>query len=324
MSDADLQRQITSDLKPAADAHFAAADAAKQRMQQVVNVLSDALRAQHSAAIQQHLKTLDGLMGDYAGLVTRGKTLATRVGQLHPDDERSPAAKLLTALTLKLGDQQKKLEGNYAKLKEMQAMANKALGAADSAAARLNRLWADMEAFLATNVKLFDTRLAQSEALRKAAEGAVAAQDAADLARIQARCEDRKNWKPTVSEINSRLIRFFAENGKELPESLREQFTRDRIKFNKTMEGLEATDKKIDALHKAVKAAKVAAAPAPKAISPAKAAAAMGIPKGNDARVKKALDASALEAALDALARELKLGVSGRELMNRLKKAKLI
>jgi hypothetical protein len=320
MSDADLQRQITSDLKPATDAHFAAADAAKQRMQKVVNVLSDALRARNPAAIKLHLNTLDGLMGDYAGLVTKGKALTTQLGQLRPDDERGGAAKLLAALTQRLGDQQSKLEGNYAKLKEMQAMANKALGEADSAVARLNRLWADMEAFLATNVKLFDTRLAQSAALRQAADAAVAARDAADLAKIQTRSEDRKTWKPTISDINMRLDSFFAETGKELPESLRDQFTRDRIKFNKTREGLQATEKKINALHIAVKAAKVATA---KALDPKKAADAMAIPKGNDARVKKALEAPALDTALDALARDLKLGVSGRELMSRLKKAKL-
>ena len=82
----------------------------------------------------------------------------------------------------------------------------------------------------------------------------MAANAVEDIAKLKARNEERKSWKPTVSDINVRLIAFFAETGKELPESLKEQFTRDRIAFNKTMEGLEATDKKIEAIHQTLKA----------------------------------------------------------------------
>lgn len=318
MSDVDLQRQIAEEIKPTADELAADAEAAKQRMQKIVNELSDAIRGRNAPLIKLHLGTLDRLLGDYAALVARGKALVARLARVRSDDERSKAAQALAALTKKVGEQQGRLDGNYAKLKEMQAMASKALGDADSAAARLTRAWADMEAFLATNVKLYQTRRAEIEALHQAADAAVRERDAQDLAKIQSRNDERKNWKPTISDINSRLIAFFSETGKELPESLREQFTRDRIKFNKTMEGLEAVDRKIDEHHKAIKALVI------KPIDAKKAAEAMGIPKGNDAKVKKALEAAALEAALDALGRDLKLGVAGRELMNRLRKAKLL
>jgi hypothetical protein len=318
MDDAALQREITTELKPLLDELVKDAGSAKQRMQQVVNVLSDALRAQNAALIRLHLNTLNGLMGDYAALVARGKALTMKLGRLRADDERSPGAALLAKLTGQLGEQQQRFDGNYAKLKEMQAMANKALGAADSTTARLTRAWADMEAYLATNQKLFQTRLAQMQAMAEVAKDAVAERDGVDLAKIKIRNEDRKTWKPTLSDINSRLIAFFAESGKELPESLKEQFTRDRIAFNKTMEGLEAIDKKIEAIHQTLKT--LALAP----IDTKKAVAAMKIPPGNDARVKKALEAPALEPALDALARDLKLPDNGRELIARLKKAKLL
>jgi hypothetical protein len=318
MDDAALQREIATELKPLIDELGKDAESAKQRMQKIVNDLSDALRAQNAPLIKLHLNTLNGLMGDYAGLVARGKALTMKVGRLRADDERSPGAALLAKLTAKLGEQQQRFDNNYAKLKEMQAMANKAIGAADSASARLTRAWADMEAFLATNQKLYQTRLAQMQAMAEAVKAAVAERDGADLARLKARNEDRKTWKPTVSDINVRLIAFFGESGKELPESLKEQFTRDRIAFNKTMESLEATDKKIETIYQTVKA--VAFAP----IDVRKAADAMKIPKGNDARVKKALEAPALEAALDALARDLKLPNSGRELLALLRKAKLL
>lgn len=318
MSDTDLQRQITDELKPAADELAAESDAAKVRMQKIVNELSDAIRAKNAPLIQQHANALERLMGDYAGLVSRGRALIARAARFKPDDERSNAAKALAALNKALGERQARLDGNYDKLKQMQAMAHKTIGEADSAAARLSRAWAGMEADLATNVKLFNTRHEQMGALEQAAQAAVAERDAQDLAKIQSRADERKGWKPTFSDINSRLIAFFAETGKELPASLRDQFTRDRIKFNKIMEGLQAVDAKIEARHKAIKALAI------KPIDAKKAAEAMEIPKGNEARVKKALDSGALGPALDALARELKLKVNAGDLLNRLKKARLI
>jgi hypothetical protein len=284
----------------------------------VVDALSEALRAQNAPLIKQHLDALDGLMGDYAGLVSRGKALIARAGKLKPEDERSAAAKALADLNKALGERQARLDGNYEKLKQLQAMAHKALEQADSAAARLRRAWAEMEAFLATNKKLYDTRLDQIATLEQAARAAIAERDTKDLAKLQARNEERKTWKPTISDINSRLINFFSESGKELDPSMKEQFTRDRVKFNATVEGLQATDAKIDAHYQTIKALAI------KPIDPRRAADAMEIPKGNEAKVKKALEAGSLHDALDDLARELKLKVNGSDLMNRLKKAKLL
>jgi hypothetical protein len=318
MSDADLQREIAEELKPTADELAADSDAAKTRMQKVVDALSEALRAQNAPLIKQHLAALDGLMGDYAALVSRGKALIARVGKLSPEDERSAAAKALADLNKALGERQGRLDGNYEKLKQLQAMAHKSLEQADSAAARLRQAWADMEAYLTTNKKLYDTRLEQIATLEQAARAAVGERDAKDLAKIQSRNEDRKSWKPTIADIDSRLINFFGESGKELDPSMKEQFTRDRVKFNATFEGVQATDAKIEAHYKTIKALAI------KPIDPKKAADAMEIPKGNEAKVKKALDAGSLSDGLDDLARELKLKASGSELMNRLKKAKLL
>jgi hypothetical protein len=318
MSDADLQRQIADELKPTADELSAESEAAKARMQKIVNDLSDALRAKNGPLIKLHLNALNGLMGDYAALVARGKALIVRVGRMKPDDERSDAAKALAALTKVLGERQARLDTNYDKLKEMQALAHKTLEQTNSAAARLSQDWADMEAYLATNVKLFNTRLEQITALEQAAQAAADERDAKDLAKIQSRNDERKSWKPTISDIDTRLIAFFSESGDKLPPSLRDQFTRDRIKFNKIFEGLQTLDAKIDVRHKAIKALAI------KPIDARKAADAMEIPKGNEAKVKKALESGALGDALDALARELKLKGNGTDLLNRLKKAKLI
>lgn len=318
MSDVDLQRQIADELKPTADELAVDSDAAKTRMQKIVNELSGALQAKNAPLIQLHLNALNGLMGDYAALVARGKALIGRVGRAKADDERSSAAKALAALTKALGERQTRLDNNYEKLKEMQALANKTLEQANSASARLKQAWADMEAYLATNVKLFNTRLEQITALEQVAKTAVNERDAKDLANIQSRNDERKTWKPTVSDINSRLIAFFNQSGDKLPPSLRDQFTRDRIKFNKVFEGLQALDAKIEAHHKAIKGVAI------KPIDARKAAEAMEIPKGNEAKVKKALESGALGDALDALARELKLKGNGTDLVSRLRKARLL
>ena len=287
-------------------------------MQKIVNDLSDAIRAKNLPLIQLHLKSLYGLMGDYAALVKRGEALVDRVGRLQAEDERSNVAKALATLTKTLGERQPKLENNYDKLKEMQTLANKTLGQANAEAARVERAWADMEAYLATNAKLFDTRLKEITLLEQIAQTAVKERDRNDLAKIQSRNAERTTWKPSLGDIDARLIDFFGNNGDKLPASLREQFTADRVKFNKILTALEAIDKKIDAHYKAIKSLAL------KPIDPKKAADAMEIPKGNDAKVKKALDSSPLDDALDALARDVKMKVSGGELMNRLRKAHLV
>ena len=318
MSDADLQRQIADELKPTADELAVDSDAAKTRMQKIVIDLSKALQAKNAPLIQLHLNALNGLMGDYAALVARGKALIARVGRAKADDERSNAAKALAALTKTLGERQARLDNNYEKLKEMQALANKTLEQANTASARLKQAWADMEAYLATNAKLFNTRLEQIKTLEQVGQAAVNERDGKDLTNIQSRNDERKSWKPTIADIDSRLMTFFTQSGDKLPASLRDQFTRDRVKFNKIFEGLQALDAKIEAHHKAIKALAI------KPIDARKAADAMEIPKGNEAKVKKALESGALGDALDALARELKLKGNGTDLMNRLRKARLL
>jgi len=318
MSDVDLQHEIVEDLKPVADDLASDSEAAKKRMQEVVNDLSEAIQGHNAPLIKQHLDALDDLMGDYARLVARGKALIGRTAKLKPEDERSPAAKALAGLNKLLGERQDRLDGNYEKLKQMQALAHKALEQADTAEGRLRRAWAEMEAYMTTDKKLYDTRLEQIATLEELAHTAVAERDAKDLAKIQSRNDERKGWKPTLEDIDIRLIRFFAETDKALDPSLRDQFARDRVKFAHMFEALRLTDGKIDTHHKAIKALAI------KPIDPKKAADAMEIPKGNEAKVKKALEADSLGNALDDLARELKLKVGGRELLNRLKKAKLL
>jgi hypothetical protein len=316
--DAELQKQVNDELKPAARELAADHEGAKGRMQRIVDELSKALQAQNVPLIQLHLNTLNGVMSDYAALVARGKALIARVGRLRSDDERSAAAKALAALTQSLGELQGRMDRNYLKLKELQNLAHTTLAQARVSNSKLAEAWAEMESYLASNVKLFDTRLEQSKALQQLATGAQADRDAKELAVAQSRSDDRKNWKPTVSDINSRLIAFFSETGKQLTPDQRDQFTRDRIKFNKTMVGIEAVDKKIEAIHQAIKALAI------KPIDVAKAVAAMGIPPGQTARVKKALEGSPLVDALGALAKDLKLDATGGQLLTKLQKAKLL
>lgn len=318
MSDADLQRRIADELKPGADELAGDVAAARQRMQKIVDELSPALQQKNVPLLRQHLKALDALMGDYARLVVRGQALVDKVGSLSAEDERSGAARALAALAQGLGEQQGKLERNWEKLKLTQAEANKVLAQANSEEARLKRAWAEMEAFLASSKELYKTRLAQLVALEQVAQAALAERDTKELAKIQARNEERKGWKPTVSEINQRLIVYYNNWGKALPEALKAQYTQDRIAFNKTFEGLQQTDAKIEERYQAIKALAI------KPIDARKAAEAMEIPKGNDARVKKALESGALADGLDTLARELKLKGNGTDLLNKLKKARLL
>ncbi len=312
-TDADVQRQI-DDIQPLATDLEADHEQAKRTMQAVVNAISGPLQKHNAAQVRPHLETLNDVMADYAALVTRGKDLAIRVNRLQADDAGGRTAKALAALQQKLDDLRGRMDRNYLSLKDLQNKANEEVERNKSSFAEA---WAEMEAYLDTNLKLHTTRLQQIKALHELATGAVAERDAKELAQIQARNQDRTTWKPTAADINSRLIQFFGQRGAEVGPDLQQQLTRDRVKFDKVATQISQLGQQIDTHFKAIEALAI------KPIDANKAAVAMDL-KGQVPRVKKAVDTHPLIDGLDALAKDLKLKVIGRDLLNKLKKARLI
>lgn len=310
----DAQLQLHEELEPEAAQLTKEHESFKAQVQAVINDLSKALDPPHAPSVETHLKTLNELMPSVASLVTRIDSLLERVRNLDTDD------KALPALNKSLTDLHGRMERNYLKLKWLQDKAHDALQQARSGAKNYTQALAEMEAFMAAALKTFKARLEQMKALHELAAGSVQARDAGELAQLQRRNDERKNWTPTVPEVHNRITRFAAlGDPKQLGKDVVDQVVRDRLGFLKTAGEIEVLNKQIDALFEQIKAMKA------KQIDVKKAMAALSMPSTHEAKLKKALESGEqMERLLEALAKDLKLKGADADLLARLKKAKLI
>ena len=313
-----LQQQI-ADLKTEAADLAKEHEPLKARVQKVINDISDPLRAGNAALIKRHLDALNTLMPTYAAVLASAKSLATRLENTKADDERSDEHKALVALTGAVAELKGRMERNYLALKGLQDKANDALASTKAAGSGFAQEWAEMEAWMDAQVKLANLRFEQIKSLHELALGSVAARDSAELAQLQRRNDERTGWKPTPEDVNIKLINFFGKGEPKLSQDLRDQATRDRVKFDKSARDIAEVYKKIDGYFTQIKALKI------KPIDLKKAATLLEIPGKFEGKLQKALDAGdQMDRALGALAKEAGLKASGADMVGKLKKAKLV
>ena len=140
MSDDKLMQRLKTDLEPRVKELEKDNEAQKPAMQDVINKLSTAIRAMDQPLIKRHAKTLEGQVGAYASLVTRAEKLVAELGAIDTDDR--DALKRIVALTEQASASQKKIKGNYEKLKELLSMAH--AKATDPVVAAVMAQWAEM------------------------------------------------------------------------------------------------------------------------------------------------------------------------------------
>lgn len=318
MSDAKLLQRLDADLAPRTDVLDKDNEAQKPAMQDVINKLSDAIRAMDQPLIKRHAKTLEAQVGVYAGLVDRARKLVDELGRIESDDR--DALKRVAALTQKASASQAKIVRNYTKLKELLDMAHDK--AQDPAAAAAMAQWAEMESWMTTQREVARTRVKQMQALVELADSAVADGDAKSLAQAQEKAKLRLTWKPTQLEIGDRYMKFCADCEAALGKDLQDQLKRDREKFKRMVTELADLNDQLDAYLAKLKSMKM---PPPKAakLDFRKAAGVLGV---LEAKLKKAWDggADSPEKALDGLARELKLKTTGKDMVAALRKSKLL
>src|SRR6267142_4972211 len=145
--------QEHSKIQPAAAQLQKDAEDQKNNIQTLVNDMTKALKDNNRPMIERDLKTLETLkMAPYAGLLADTNKLLAELKELEPEDG-SEDLKKVNALTNSLGELQGKLERNFAKLKQLEGMANKALAqSAKDGSASVDE-WAAMEAELNTHFK---------------------------------------------------------------------------------------------------------------------------------------------------------------------------
>ena len=315
----DLMQRLNTDFAERIDELEKDNDAQKAPMQDVINKLSDAIRAMDQPMIKRHAKTLEAQVSVYAGLADRAKKLIDELGKIDTDD--GDARKRVVALTQKASASNAKIQRNYVSLKELQAMAHDKAG--DTAAAAAMAQWAEMESWMTTQRTLLQTRLKQMETLVELAESSVADGDEKSFAQAQEKAKLRLTWKPTQLEIGDKYMKFCNDCEAALGKDLQDQLKRDRAKFGRILTECAELNDKLDAYYTKLKNMKMPAAAKAAKLDIRKAA---GVLDVSEAKLKKAWDAGAADPqkALDGLAKELKLKTTGKEMVAALKKAKLL
>lgn len=317
MSDDKLLQRVSTDLAPRTAELEKDNDAQKGPMQDVINKLSDAIRASDQAALKKYTKTLEDQVAVYASLVNRAKKLVEEFGAINSDD--SDALKRAGALKQKATTSLDKITRNYTKLKELLDMAHKK--AADPAVAAVMAQWAGMESWMTTTREVTRLRVKQMETLAELAKSAIADGDVKSLAQVQEKAKLRLTWKPTQLEIGDKYMKFCVDCEKTLGKNLQDELKRDIAKFARMVTELAELNDKLDKYLVALKTLKMPAAK-PARLDVHKAAGVLGI---DEAKLKQAWDAGSAnpEKALDGLAKDSKLK-TGKEMLAALRKAKLL
>jgi len=319
MSDDKLLQRLNTDLGPRTDELEKDDAAQKPAMQDVINKLSDAIRAMDQPLIRRHAKTLEAQVSAYAALVGRARKLAEDLGKVESEDR--DALKRVEALTRRAGESQGKILRNYTKLKELLDMANDK--AKDTGAAALMAQWAEMETWMTTQRDVLRTRVKQMQALVDLAQSAIADGDEKSLAQAQEKAKLRLTWKPTQLEIGDKYMKFSGASEAGLSKELQDQLKRDREKFKRMVTECAEMNDQLDACLAKLKAMKMQPSKAPPKLDLRKAATVLDVA---EAKLKKAWEAGAgaPEKVLDGLAKELKLKTTGKDMVAALKKARLL
>jgi hypothetical protein len=251
--------------------------------------MSKAINENNRPMIERHLQTLEKIkLPPYAQLLTATNNLLGQLKELEPEDG-SEDLKKVNALTNSLGELQGKLERNFAKLKQLEDMANKALGQSAKDGSAAADEWAAMEAELTTQLKAAKTRLEAMHTLEDLANSAVKDGDQADLDAAIKKSAVRATWKPNATEVLAKWSTFCKKcESKGLSKELQDQLTRDRATYQKIVIEIVDVNQAMDNSVKRIQARQIAA---PKPIdfkALAKALKIEKLPKA-DERLKAAL-----------------------------------
>jgi hypothetical protein len=252
--------QALGKIQPAAAAIQKSAEEQKNKIQTLVNDMSKALNENNRPMIQRHLQTLEKLkLPPYAQLLTATNNLLGQLKELEPEDG-SEDLKKVNALTNSLGELQGKLERNFAKLKQLEDMANKALAQSAKDGSAAADEWAAMEAELNTQLKAAKTRLEAMHTLEDLANAAVKDSDPADLDAAIKKSAVRATWKPNATEVLAKWSTFCKKcESKGLSQDLQDQLTRDRARYQKIVIEIVDVNQAMDNSVKRIQAREIAA-----------------------------------------------------------------
>jgi hypothetical protein len=312
----EIAETLDSEIQPKADALQKDASEQKQKMQALVNKVSDAIRSSNQPLIKRELEALEEFrMGPYAALVTGTNNLLAELAKLKTEDETADDFKQIEELTKSLGELKRKLDNNYAALKSLQDKAHHALEDADHAGGDMRKEWAAMEAWLKSQLAAAKLHCQAMVTLQDLAEKAQEAGDQSDLADAIKHSQDRSTWEPQT-KIEEKFSKFCDKcQSSGLSKDLQDQFARDRAAFQKIVDDLADLNKRMDDLQKEIQNMKIAP------VDFKRLAALLKVPTTHVAKLKKALEleGKAREKALMDLQQELKIKFSGKDMASLMK-----
>src|SRR5215813_4748881 len=204
--------QALSKIQPAAAAIQKSAEEKKGKIQTLVNDMSKAINENNHPMIERHLQTLEKLkVPPYAQLLAATNNLLGQLRELEPEDG-SDDLKKVNALTNSLGELQGKLERNFARLKQLEDMANKALAQSTQDGSKAADGWAAFEDEVNRQLQAAKTRRAAMQEAENLADEAVKAGDQGDLDAAKKAADKRATWKPNATEVLADWATFYRQS----------------------------------------------------------------------------------------------------------------
>src|ERR1051326_99194 len=312
---------IKKDIEPAANALLKEQKDGIGKLAKIMVDLGKAIDKPDVHMVKLLSKALDAESPLIANRLSRTGRLLERLEDAESETDLDTDLKEIEDITTKLSDLEKKLQNNYATIKEYQDKAKKALDGISDAVTDAAEAWAVHEAWLRKQLELVKRRLQDIQKISDQAKKAAASRDEKALKDATADGAALRDGKPTTKEIQDTFSKFCEDvHPEKLTQDLQDQFKRDRDKFQKIVDEIADTNSQVAKIQDQIK--KMDTAP----VNPKKVSATLKIPSQYDGKVKKAVELDKLAAgkALEAIMKELKTPMAAKDIMTKLEKANVV
>lgn len=312
---------IKKDIAPAANALIKEQKDGIGKLAKIMIDLGKAIDKPDARMVKLLSKALDAESPLIANRLSRTGKLLERLDEAESEADLDNDLKELEDITTKLSDLEKKLQNNYATIKEYQDKAKKALDTISDAVTDAAEAWAVHEAWLRKQLENAKKRLQEMQKVSDQAKKAAASRDEGalkDAAELGAALRDTK---PTTKEVQDTFSKFCDDvHPEKLTQDLQDQFKRDGEKFQKIVDEIVDTNSQVAKLQDQIE--KMDTAP----VDPKKVSSTLKIPSQYDSKVKKAVELEKVAAgkALEAIMKDIKTPMSAKDIITKLEKANVV
>jgi hypothetical protein len=291
---------------------------------ELANQLLEATKKPDQEKIQRLLAALKTQI-EYAGkLVIAARNLQQTLGKVSLEGATPDDQKQVEQVKKEVADLEGKLQRNFGKLKGIEDEANNALDKIEQSKGDVAGDWAVLEGLVKDHLADAKTRLQQSTSEFDKFEKARAQRDHAGLDKARACLAKLITGSPTQAETQREYDKLAEKaKGNGLEAHAKEELQRELPALKKSLDEAEEIEAKITKFNSDAQGRGFAPVDATRAAKVLQITARSAIPK---IQAALALGSPGMEKALDALAKdkEVKSKLSGKEMVEQLRKAKVI